>query len=64
MTATRLGATDGEPLRWREIEVEAKSPDAGRSLLEAAGRLLLDAGARRSSSASKLAACSARLMAS
>ncbi len=56
VTATRLGEPSDEPLTWREIEVEvaeADSPEAP-GLLEAAGRLLRDAGARRSSSASKL----------
>ena len=62
VTATRLDAAGGEPaapLRWREIEVEV-GPDAGPgaaevpAVLEAADRLLLDAGARRSASASKL----------
>jgi inorganic triphosphatase YgiF len=62
VTATRLDAAGdpvAAPLRWREIEVEA-GPDAGPGsdeipgVLEAADRLLLDAGARRSSSASKL----------
>jgi inorganic triphosphatase YgiF len=58
VTAARLDAAGGEPaapLRWREIEVEA-GPDAGRgtAVLEAADRLLLAAGARRSPSASKL----------
>ncbi|MGH3190534.1 MAG: CYTH domain-containing protein [Streptosporangiaceae bacterium] len=62
VAATRLDAAGGPaaaPLRWREIEVEA-GPD-GRdgtaeipAVLEAADRLLLGAGARRSSSASKL----------
>jgi inorganic triphosphatase YgiF len=58
VTATRLDVAGGEPaapLRWREIEVEA-GPDAGlgTAVLEAADRVLLAAGARRSSSASKL----------
>jgi hypothetical protein len=70
VTAVRLDASGrpaAAPLRWREIEVEA-GPDGqdgtgpgGRdgaaeiaAALEAADRLLLDAGARRSSSASKL----------
>jgi inorganic triphosphatase YgiF len=70
VTAVRLDASGRPataPLRWREIEVEA-GPDGqdgtgpgGRdgtaeiaAALEAADRLLLDAGARRSSSASKL----------
>jgi inorganic triphosphatase YgiF len=58
VTAARLDAAGGRPaapLRWREIEVEA-GPDAAEvpAVLEAADRLLLEAGARRSSSASKL----------
>jgi len=55
VTATRLDRPGGEPLMWREIEVEALTQGAGAlDLLEAAGRALLQAGARRSSSASKL----------
>ena len=56
VTATRLAEPGGEPLTWREIEVEvvAESP-AGAGLLEAAGQVLRGAGATRSSSASKLA---------
>jgi inorganic triphosphatase YgiF len=57
VTATRLGEPGGEPLTWREIEVElvgARGP-AGPGLLDAAGQLLLGAGATRSSSSSKLA---------
>ncbi len=62
VTAVRLDASGrpaAAPLRWREIEVEA-GPDGQdgaaeiAAALEAADRLLLDAGARRSSSASKL----------
>jgi len=56
VTGTRLDETGGEPLTWREIEVEAIADGAGvPALLEAAGRALREAGARRSSSASKLA---------
>ncbi len=56
VTARRLGGTGGEPLTWREIEVEliADGPE-GPALLEAAGQALRDAGARRSSSSSKVA---------
>lgn len=55
VTATRLDQADAEPLRWREIEVEALSEGSEvPGLLEAAGRALRKAGARRSSSASKL----------
>jgi inorganic triphosphatase YgiF len=60
VTARRLGGAEaetpsGEPLTWREIEVEviADGP-AGPAVLEAAGQALRDAGARRSSSASKV----------
>lgn len=42
-----------EPMRWREIEVELASGDS--DLLDAAGTMLMGAGARRSASASKLA---------
>jgi inorganic triphosphatase YgiF len=57
VTATRLSAPSGEPLTWREIEIEmlAESPAAAPGLFEAAGRALREAGARRSSSSSKLA---------
>jgi inorganic triphosphatase YgiF len=56
VTATRLGQPGDKPLIWREIEVElvGDSP-AAPGLLEAAGKVLRDAGARRSPSASKLA---------
>jgi inorganic triphosphatase YgiF len=56
VTATRLGEAGGEPLTWREIEVEVmgERPEAP-GLLEAAGEALRSAGARRSSSSSKLA---------
>ncbi|HTX28736.1 MAG TPA: CYTH domain-containing protein [Streptosporangiaceae bacterium] len=55
VTATRLGEPSDEPLTWREIEVEAIADGAAASgLLEAAGQVLRDAGARRSASASKL----------
>ncbi len=55
VTATRLDQAGAEPLRWREIEVEAASQgSAAAGTLQAAGRALLKAGARRSSSASKL----------
>jgi inorganic triphosphatase YgiF len=55
VTATRLDEPGAEPVRWREIEVEAaeNSADAPR-VLEAVGRVLRAAGATRSSSASKL----------
>jgi inorganic triphosphatase YgiF len=55
VTATRLGDPDEGPLVWREIEVEliADTLEAP-ALLEAAGRALRNAGARRSASASKL----------
>ena len=40
-------------MTWREIEVEAKSSDAG-DLLETIGQALRKAGARPSASGSKL----------
>ena len=52
VTATRLSAPSSDPLTWREIEVELTGPAPG--LLEAAGQALRQAGARRSSSSSKL----------
>ena len=52
VTATRLSAPSSEPLTWREIEVELTGSAPG--LLEAAGHALREAGARRSSSSSKL----------
>jgi inorganic triphosphatase YgiF len=54
VTAIRFGQTDSEPMTWREIEVEAKSPDSA-DLLETIGRALREAGARPSASGSKLA---------
>jgi inorganic triphosphatase YgiF len=55
VTATRLDQPGGEPLTWREIEVEAMTEGSGvPALLQAAGQALREAGARRSSSASKL----------
>ena len=54
VTAIRLGETDSEPMTWREIEVEAKSPDAA-GLLETVGKALREVGARPSASGSKLA---------
>jgi inorganic triphosphatase YgiF len=55
VTARRLGAVQGEPLIWREIEVEA-GEDAGDStgLLAAVGQRLRDAGAGPAKSASKV----------
>jgi inorganic triphosphatase YgiF len=56
VTAIRLGEPDSEPMTWREIEVEALSPGSGAAaMLEAVGRVLREAGARRSASGSKLA---------
>ena len=56
VTAVRFGAPDSEPMRWREIEVEAMSPDAAAAaLLETVGKVLREAGARPSASGSKLA---------
>ncbi len=54
VTATRFGDQGDEPMTWREIEVEAKSPDAD-DLLETIGQALRKAGARPSASGSKLA---------
>jgi len=54
VTATRLDQPGAEPMRWREIEVEAVEGAKAADLLEAAGQALREAGARRSSAASKL----------
>jgi inorganic triphosphatase YgiF len=55
VTATRLDRESSQPLIWREIEVEALTDGPGvPGLLEATGQVLRQAGARRSSSASKL----------
>ena len=54
VTAIRFGEADSKPMTWREIEVEAKSPDA-TDLLETVGKALREAGARPSASGSKLA---------
>jgi inorganic triphosphatase YgiF len=56
VTATRLSEPSSEPLTWREIEIEltGESPEAAPGLLEAAGHALRQAGARPSSSSSKL----------
>ncbi len=54
VTAIRLDETDSQPMTWREIEVEAKSPDSA-DLLETIGKALREAGARPSASGSKLA---------
>ena len=54
VTATRLDEPGAEPMRWREIEVEAVEGAKVGGLLEAAGQALREAGARRSASASKL----------
>jgi inorganic triphosphatase YgiF len=51
VTARRLHP-DGSPMRWHEIEVELVSGPP--MVLEAAGKLLREAGARPSASASKL----------
>ena len=52
VTGRRLGPPGESPLRWREIEVEIVSGQPG--VLDAAGQLLQEAGARPSESASKL----------
>ena len=54
VTAIRLGQKGSAPMTWREIEVEAKSPDSA-DLLETIGKALREAGARPSASGSKLA---------
>jgi inorganic triphosphatase YgiF len=54
VTATRLDEPGAKPMTWREIEVEAAEGAEVTGLLEAAGQALRQAGARRSSSASKL----------
>jgi inorganic triphosphatase YgiF len=54
VTATRLNQPGGEPMTWREIEVEAAEGADAAGLLAAAGLALREAGARRSASASKL----------
>ena len=54
VTATRLDEPGAEPMRWREIEVEAAEGAQVGGLLEAAGQALREAGARRAASASKL----------
>jgi inorganic triphosphatase YgiF len=54
VTAIRLDEPRAEPIRWREIEVEAAEGAKVGGLLEAAGQALREAGARRSPSASKL----------
>ena len=54
VTATRLDERDAEPMRWREIEVEAAEGAQVGGLLEAAGQALRQAGAQPSASASKL----------
>jgi inorganic triphosphatase YgiF len=53
VTARRLTGGAGEPLRWREIEVEV--PEASPDLQRAAADLLLAAGARPAGHGSKLA---------
>jgi len=54
VTATRLDEPGAEPMRWREIEVEAVEGAEAEGVLEAAGQALREAGARRSAAASKL----------
>ena len=54
VTASRLDERGAEPLRWREIEVEAVEGAKAEGLLEAAGQALRAAGASRSAEASKL----------
>jgi len=54
VTAIRFGEPDSGPMTWREIEVEALSPDSGAAaaMLESVGTVLREAGARPSASAS------------
>jgi inorganic triphosphatase YgiF len=55
VTATRFDETDSDPMTWREIEVEVLSADPGAAaMLETVGQALREAGARPSSSGSKL----------
>ena len=54
VTANRLDEPGAEPMRWREIEVEAVEGAEAEGVLEAAGQALREAGARRSAAASKL----------
>jgi inorganic triphosphatase YgiF len=56
VTATRFDETDGDPMTWREIEVEVLSagPRAA-AMLATIGQALREAGARPSASGSKLA---------
>ena len=54
VTATRLDQPGAQPMKWREIEVEAAEGADVAELMEAAGQRLRQAGATPSSSASKL----------
>jgi len=55
VTAIRFGETENEPMIWREIEVEVISPgDEAAARLETVGKVLREAGARRSAAGSKL----------
>jgi len=55
VTARRLGPARGEPLSWREIEVEAgEAAGDATDLMAAVGRRLRDAGAGPAKSASKV----------
>ena len=54
VTAARLDEPGAEPMRWREIEVEAVEGAKSEGVLEAAGQALREAGAIRSTAASKL----------
>ena len=54
VTADRLDQPGTEPMRWREIEVEAVEGAKVGGLLEAVGQALREAGATPSPSASKL----------
>ena len=54
VTAARLDEPGAEPMRWREIEVEAVEGAKAEDVLAAVGQALREAGARRSTAASKL----------
>jgi inorganic triphosphatase YgiF len=54
VTATRLDEPGAEPMRWREIEIEAIEGAKAEGVMEAAGQALREAGARRSAASSKL----------
>jgi inorganic triphosphatase YgiF len=56
VTATRFDEADGDPMTWREIEVEVLSADPrAAAMLDTVGQALREAGARPSAAGSKLA---------